>query len=67
MPQETRALKQSDRHNPERFPVDFMFELDTAKVAHLVSQTVIPSSHRGFRHGHLAFTEQGVAKVANPA
>lgn len=39
---ETRALKQAVRRNPERFPADFMFELDPAEVRHLVSQTVIP-------------------------
>lgn len=62
---ETRALKQAVRRNPERFPVDFMFELDSKELAHLRSQTVIPSSHGGSRHGHLAFTEQGVAMLSS--
>lgn len=62
---ETRALKQAVRRNPERFPADFMFELDPAEIAHLRSQTVIPSFHGGSRHGHVAFTEQGVAMLSS--
>ena len=42
MPRESLALKQAVRRNPERFPADFMFELDPAEVRHLVSQSVIP-------------------------
>jgi hypothetical protein len=62
---ETRALKQAVRRNPERFPEDFMFELSEEEVSILRSQTVIPSSHGGSRHGNLAFTEQGVAMLSS--
>ena len=62
---ETRALKQAVRRNPERFPADFMFELTTAEVSNLRSQSVISSSHGGSRHGILAFTEQGVAMLSS--
>lgn len=62
---ETRALKQAVRRNPERFPEDFMFELTHEEVSILRSQTVIPRSHGGSRHGNLAFTEQGVAMLSS--
>lgn len=62
---ETRALKQAVRRNPERFPVDFMFELSARESKRLVSQTVIP--HRGKFGGAapMAFTEQGVAMLSS--
>ncbi len=62
---ETRALKQAVRRNLDRFPEDFMFELTTEEEEHLRSQNVISSSHGGSRHGHLAFTEQGVAMLSS--
>ncbi len=40
---ETRTLKQAVRRNIERFPSDFMFELNDADINQLVSQFVIPS------------------------
>ncbi len=62
---ETRALKQAVRRNPERFPADFMFELNDEEIDGLRSQSVISSSHGGSRHGHLAFTEQGVSMLSS--
>lgn len=61
---ETRALKQAVKRNLERFPEDFMFELDQATVDEMVSQNVIPG--RGKLGGSLpyAFTEQGVAMLS---
>ena len=61
---ETRALKQAVRRNLERFPEDFMFELDETEVHKLVSQIVIPS--KSYFGGALpfAFTEQGVAMLS---
>ena len=64
MSQETLALKQA---NSERFPMDFMFELDAAEMRHLVSQAVTPGLGKLGGPIPMAFTEQGVAKVANPA
>lgn len=62
---ETRALKQAVRRNLERFPEDFMFELDETEVQKLVSQFVIPS--KSYFGGALpfAFTEQGVAMLSS--
>ena len=62
---ETRALKQAVKRNLERFPDDFMFELNEDEINSLVSQNVIPSK------GHLggaipfAFTEPGVAMLSS--
>jgi len=40
---ETRTLKQAVRRNLDRFPKDFMFELDKDEIDEAVSQNVIPS------------------------
>ena len=62
---ETRALKQAVRRNIDRFPDDFMFELDEDEINSLVSQNVIPS--RGQLGGAIpyAFTEPGVAMLSS--
>jgi hypothetical protein len=62
---ETRALKQAVKRNIERFPSDFMFELNEDEINSLVSQNVIPS--RGHLGGAVpyAFTEPGVAMLSS--
>ena len=40
------ALRQQVKRNPERFPEDFMFQLNTEEVKIMVSQNVIPSLQR---------------------
>ena len=40
---ETRTLKQAVKRNLDRFPSDFMFELNGGDIDFLVSQSVIPS------------------------
>lgn len=61
---ETRTLKQAVKRNLERFPEDFMFELNAEEIDLLVSQTVIPSkSHLGGAKP-FAFTENGVAMLS---
>jgi len=62
---ETRALKQAVKRNIERFPSDFMFELNEDEINSLVSQNVIPS--RGQLGGAVpyAFTEPGVAMLSS--
>ena len=40
---ETRALKQQVRRNLDRFPEDFMFQLNEPEIEELVSQNVIPN------------------------
>ena len=62
---ETRILKQQVKRNIERFPKDFMFQLNKAEIESLVSQNVIP--HKGILGGSIpmAFTEQGVAMLSS--
>jgi ORF6N domain len=62
---ETRALKQQVKRNLERFPDDFMFELNSEEIDLLVSQNVIPN--KGILGGAtpMAFTEQGVAMLSS--
>lgn len=62
---ETRALNQAVKRNINRFPDDFMFQLNDPEVEHLVSQNVIP--HKKYFGGSFpyAFTEQGVAMLSS--
>jgi hypothetical protein len=61
---ETRVLKQAVRRNLDRFPEDFMFELNDEEFQNLTSQFVI-SSWGGQRHKPFAFTEQGDAMLSS--
>lgn len=61
---ETRVLVQAVKRNIERFPADFMFQLNAEEVADLRSQTVI-SSWGGRRYAPFVFTEQGVAMLSS--
>lgn len=61
---ETRTLKQAVKRNINRFPADFMFELDAIEIESLVSQNVIPSKSNLGGAKPFAFTEQGVAMLS---
>jgi len=61
---EVRALVQAVRRNIERFPSDFVFQLNDEEHKHLRSQIVI-SSWGGARRVPYAFTEQGVAMLSS--
>jgi hypothetical protein len=63
---ETRALVQAVKRNIERFPEDFMFQLDVEEVQALRSQSVISNApgRGGRRYAPYAFTEQGVAMLS---
>jgi hypothetical protein len=62
---EPRALVQAVKRNIERFPPDFMFQLNRAEFENLKSQIVI-SSWGGMRRAYpYAFTEQGVAMLSS--
>lgn len=61
---ETRTLKQAVKRNIERFPKDFMFELDSEDIEALVSQSVIPSKSYFGGAKPYAFTEQGVSMLS---
>lgn len=62
---ETRVLVQAVKRNLERFPEDFMFQLEKQDLAVLRSQSVISSVHGGRRTVPYAFTEQGVAMLSS--
>ncbi len=60
---ETKQLKRAVKRNIERFPPDFMFELNMEELQNLRSQTGT-SSWGGIRYTPMVFTEQGVAIVS---
>lgn len=62
---DTRTIKQGVKRNIEKFPSDFMFELEENDIQIMVSQLVIPS--KSYLGGAVpyAFTEQGVAMLAS--
>jgi len=57
---ETKVLNQAVRRNSERFPTDFMFQLNYKELTDLKSQFVT-SSWGGVRKLPFAFTELGIA------
>lgn len=62
---ETKRLVEQVKRNVERFPVDFMFQLDEAEAATLRSQIATSKSGRGGRrYAPYVFTEQGVAMLS---
>lgn len=60
---ETKVLVQAVKRNLDRFPSDFMFQLDEPEWAALRSQAV--TSKGGRRYAPYAFTEQGVAMLSS--
>jgi len=61
---ENRALIQAVQRNRNRFPADFMFQINNQELTVLRSQIVI-SSWGGRRYIPFAFTEQGVAMLSS--
>ena len=62
---EPRALVQAVKRNADRFPDDFMFQLNADEFRHLKSQ-IVTSSWGGIRRAApYAFTEQGVAMLSS--
>ena len=61
---ETSQLKRQVKRNIDRFPHDFMFELNEDEFDILRSQ-IGTSSWGGTRYRPMAFTEQGVAKLSS--
>ena len=61
---DTRSLIQAVKRNIERFPEEFMFQLDEDDYKALRSQIVI-SKKGGRRYLPYAFTEQGVAMLSS--
>lgn len=61
---DTKRLKEAVRRNIDRFPIDFMFELNKKEFESLRSQ-IASSKRGGVRYMPFAFTEQGVAMLAS--
>jgi ORF6N domain len=62
---EVRSLVQAVKRNKERFPADFMFQLNAMEYQSLKSQIVISSWGGARRARPYAFTEQGVAMLSS--
>lgn len=63
---ETRVLNQAVKRNIERFPNDFMFQLDNEEFENWKSQIVISNSEKkGLRKRPYAFTELGVSMLSS--
>ena len=64
---ETKYLKRQVRRNNNRFPLDFMFQLNEDEFKKWRSQFVTSNSSdkMGLRHAPFAFTEQGVAQLSS--
>src|SRR5580698_4819007 len=62
----TKALNQAVRRNLDRFPADFMFQLNADELENMRSQIVTSSvGHGGRRYQPYAFTEHGVAMLSS--
>jgi ORF6N domain len=61
---ETKQLKRQVRRNMERFPEDFMFELNEIELEILRSQ-IGTSSWGGSRYIPMVFTEQGISMLSS--
>ncbi len=60
-----KVLNQAVQRNRDRFPSDFMFQIDNQEFAILKSQ-IVTSSWGGIRRARpYAFTEQGVAMLSS--
>lgn len=61
---DTKILKRSVRRNIDRFPEDFMFEINQEELENLRSHFGT-SRWGGIRYAPFAFTEQGVAMLSS--
>ena len=62
---DTRILKQQVRRNRNRFPEDFMFELNDEEIKRIIELEIIPSKQVLGGAKPMAFTEQGVAMLSS--
>lgn len=62
---ETKRLKESVRRNIERFPKDFMFEMNKKEFDQWRKQNITESEDKqGLRYAPFCFTEQGVTMLS---
>jgi len=61
----TKALNQAVKRNLERFPADFMFQLNHGEYESLRSQTVTSKIRGGRTYLPFAFTEHGILMLSS--
>jgi len=61
----TGNLNKAVKRNLQRFPTDFMFQLNEEEVESLICQIGISKGRGGRRHRPYAFTEHGVAMLSS--
>ena len=64
---ETRVLKQAVRRNMERFPEDFMFEMEKEELQNWRAQFASnnPADKMGLRNPPFCFTEHGILMLSS--
>ena len=62
---ESKVLIQAVKRNADRFPADFMFQLNKQELARLRSQIMTSNGRGGRRYAPYGFTEQGVAMLSS--
>lgn len=62
---ETKRLKEAVRRNIERFPEDFMFEMNKAEFEQWRKENITEAEDKqGLRYAPFCFTEQGVTMLS---
>jgi hypothetical protein len=61
----TGNLNKAVQRNADRFPADFMFQLNDEETANLIFQTGRPKQRGGSRFNPYAFTQEGVAMLSS--
>ena len=62
---ETKRLKEAVRRNPNRFPKDFMFEMNKKEFGNWRTQNATSKEDKqGLRYAPFCFTEQGVTMLS---
>ncbi len=62
---ETGNLNKAVQRNADRFPTDFMFQLNDEETADLIFQFGRPRRHGGSRFNPYVFTQEGVAMLSS--
>ena len=63
---ETKVLKQAVKRNMDKFPDDFMFEMNDKELSDWRSQNVTSNSFKmGLRYKPFCFTEHGVLMLSS--
>jgi hypothetical protein len=61
---ETRAVNQAVRNNQDKFPADYVFELNKSELLDLKSNILISNVSDSNRRGTKVFTEKGLSMLA---